>query len=219
MQCRHHLDKQQRVLLAIEPAHAQHASCRRSGSSERLRLVDHVGGANEGDSQLEQPPCVRVALGQIGADDGHGQPARERAERDLEDVRGAVHPGRVRMSRSHVPGQILAHSQHDPASAHERKQSEADRVDVGPEEPDGVNAVEHAPKPACGPRERTQHLERMRQARVVRKTDELNLGSERVVRAARLRVETAGNDKPVHMRTQAGHEAHKRAFARDAGRV
>ena len=143
--------KQQRVLLAIKPAHAQHASYRPSGPSERLRLVDHVGGGDERDRQLEQSPCVRVALGQVRADDGDRQPTRERAEHDLKDVRGNMHPQRVRVSRSHIAREILAHPQHDSASPNEREQGEADRVDVGPEEPDGIDAVEHSPESKCGP--------------------------------------------------------------------
>ena len=160
-----------------------------------------------------------IAIGKIWADDDYRQPACQNAKARLEHVRGDVHPTRRGTPRAYVAREVLSQPQHHAATTHEREQGEADRVYIGPEQPDGVDIVEQAPKATGRVPERAEDFEWIREASVVGQPNKLDIRAKGIVRTAGLGIQTAGDDETVDQRAQTGHETHECSFSRHTIRV
>ena len=209
------VSQQQRVLLLLQPPHAERAKLAvvRSGR-------DRLGGRyvrlrDQRHRQLENSPHARVAAGQLRSHDDRRMATREDQPGALERVPGQVDPAASRMAVAHVCRQVLANPEHDPAAAEPRERREGQRHRVRAEQPHRVDAAEHCPEAPGRARQRPSDRAGPCQALVVRQRDELKLVRQAVVRAPTPRVEPPHDHEPIELLAQPGEKERERALRID----
>ncbi len=211
--------EQQRVLLAVQPPHAEDRRRPARGPGQRVLDGDDVRLLHERDGELEHGARAGVVAGQVGPDDRDGEAPGHPPEGPLEDVGGDVGPATARVAAADVHRQVLAHAEHDAAAAQPREPGEDDRLGERAEQPHDIHVVQRPPEaPRAGER-RADGPRRTGQALVVGQADELDVAGDGVVRAAGFGMLAAEQHEPVDVRAQGAHEAHEGALGGDAGRV
>lgn len=140
--------EQQRVLLRVEPADAQHDEFVAVVAAPVIGGVQNVRRAQQGHVDREGGAGTAVVSGQLRPDDDDRRDAGQAPEDGLEDG-GAGHDDRlVGTAVADEHRQVLAHPEHDAAPAQPAEEPEQDRLGrIGAEDPDDVEIAQRAPEP------------------------------------------------------------------------